>query len=511
MPHREFTTASRLRSFAGLIFAVCAALLLSAEPAHAIPVFARKYQTSCTTCHAGFPKLNPVGLGFKMNGYRFSREDEEKIKQPPLQLGNETYRDMFPNSILPSTIPGTTPIAFELRQLMTTNLRNAHGVPGPGPSPDFNFPTEFNFLTAGTLTKHISFWANGGFEKGGDSIEPYVERAFLLANNLFSYDDEPDENGVHLAPRGLVLPRHLLNLKVGQFDPFVVAPYASNMRIVGITGRLTGELTSGSSHTALEGPMRGIEAYGIYRNNTSWCFGVVDGAGSSAPTDNNSHKDVYARIGRKWWGYPLDGEVVAIRRPQPISRADGDGMVTRGQSPDAGLASLEEDHNEDDPTPWMDYYRATQFETGLFGYSGKNDVNPLTNPYLFTSDTTGSVVQDNFYRIGADFQWQYRDLHILGTYLYGQDSDPGTGFTVSFNSWFLEANYYVKPWIIGYARYEEQRFQQSGTGVNDIQRAVPGVAFYPIVNLAVHGEFVIDTSGQGTTPNQFLIMLNYAF
>ena len=121
------------------------------------------------------------------------------------------------------------------------------------------------------------------------------------------------------------------------------------------------------------------------------------------------------------------------------------------------------------------------------------------------------MVQDNFHRIGADFQWQYRDLHILGTYLYGQDSDPGTGFTVSFNSWFLEANYYVKPWIIGYARYEEQRFQQSGTGVNDIQRAVPGVAFYPIVNLAVHGEFVIDTSGQGTTPNQFLIMLNYAF
>ena len=91
MPRREFTTASQLRSFAGLIFAVCAALLLSAEPAHAIPVFARKYQTSCMTCHAGFPKLNPVGLGFerirvKSGGIIL----HVQIMQPRLMMMHET-------------------------------------------------------------------------------------------------------------------------------------------------------------------------------------------------------------------------------------------------------------------------------------------------------------------------------------------------------------------------------------------------------------------------------------
>ena len=29
--------------------------------AKAVPVFARKYQTSCQTCHIVFPKLNPFG------------------------------------------------------------------------------------------------------------------------------------------------------------------------------------------------------------------------------------------------------------------------------------------------------------------------------------------------------------------------------------------------------------------------------------------------------------------
>lgn len=37
--------------------------LLSAAPAHAIPAFARKYETSCLTCHTIYPKLNPsVGV-----------------------------------------------------------------------------------------------------------------------------------------------------------------------------------------------------------------------------------------------------------------------------------------------------------------------------------------------------------------------------------------------------------------------------------------------------------------
>ena len=44
-------------------------------PAKAIPAFARKYQTSCTTCHTAFPKLNPFGEAFRRNNYRFPGDD----------------------------------------------------------------------------------------------------------------------------------------------------------------------------------------------------------------------------------------------------------------------------------------------------------------------------------------------------------------------------------------------------------------------------------------------------
>jgi len=43
--------------------------------AAAIPLFARNYKLSCTTCHIGFPKLNSFGEAFAGNGYRFSEGD----------------------------------------------------------------------------------------------------------------------------------------------------------------------------------------------------------------------------------------------------------------------------------------------------------------------------------------------------------------------------------------------------------------------------------------------------
>ncbi len=511
--------------WSALVPAVWLVLSCFAEPAHAIPVFARKYQTSCMTCHAGFPKLNGVGLAFKMNGYRFAQEDEDKVKEKPLALGNDAYAGMWPNSILPSDIPAVPPISVEVQQLMTTFLPNANNTPAPGPSPDFNFPTAVNVMSAGTLGKNVSFWVNGGFQQaasgyqpGVTGFNPFIERAFISFNNLFAPDQEEDENGMHRAPGRFVLPRHFLNIRVGQFDPQVIAPYASTYRALSITGRLTSTLTVGSSSFAFEPQLRGVEFLGVIRNYTSWCFGVVDGAAQSVPSDNNSQKDMYFRIGHKWWGYPVDGEVVAPRRPKTKPQVE----VSRAQSPDDDKAdsSGKDDGGSDakpeedatDPTPWVDYYRQTQFETGFFGYYGLNDVSPLFNPYVFDGNTTGlPLSQDRFKRVGADFQWQDQDLYILGTAMYGQDNDAGTGFSMSFWSWFVEANYYFLPWMVGYARYEELRFQQQELTGNNIQRFVPGVAMYPIVNLAIRTEFVVDTSGKGTTPNQFLAMIDYAF
>lgn len=39
--------------------------------AEALPIFARKFNVTCTTCHTAFPSLNAFGRMFKENGYRF--------------------------------------------------------------------------------------------------------------------------------------------------------------------------------------------------------------------------------------------------------------------------------------------------------------------------------------------------------------------------------------------------------------------------------------------------------
>ena len=63
---------SALRSLRLLAcFAVVSAIVLVARASHAIPAFARRYETSCQTCHVAFPRLTPFGEAFRRNGYRF--------------------------------------------------------------------------------------------------------------------------------------------------------------------------------------------------------------------------------------------------------------------------------------------------------------------------------------------------------------------------------------------------------------------------------------------------------
>ena len=97
--------------------------------ADAIPVFARKYQTSCTTCHVMPPKLNAFGDAFRMNGYQIPGGDEAFVKDEPVELGAKPWKEMWPDTVWPSTIPGS-PIAvrvitdFKVTQDETTKVKS---------------------------------------------------------------------------------------------------------------------------------------------------------------------------------------------------------------------------------------------------------------------------------------------------------------------------------------------------------------------------------------------------
>ena len=148
------------------------------RPAAAVPVFARKYQTSCQTCHIVFPKLNAFGEAFRLNGYRMPAETEELVKETPVSLGSEAYKKMWPAMVFPSTIPSHVPIAINIK-MADVYASAVDGTDRSITRNDFQFPQEVNLFTAGTLGDKFGFLGELTFEEGeGVSIE----RAHLTAN-----------------------------------------------------------------------------------------------------------------------------------------------------------------------------------------------------------------------------------------------------------------------------------------------------------------------------------------
>src|SRR5450830_1164324 len=104
------------------------AFVISESTAHAVPAFARKYQTSCQTCHIVFPKLNAFGEAFRLRGYRMPGETEELVKQPPVSLGAPAYKKLWPNAIWPGEISSAVPLAVNIKMAdVNTSSLNGDG------------------------------------------------------------------------------------------------------------------------------------------------------------------------------------------------------------------------------------------------------------------------------------------------------------------------------------------------------------------------------------------------
>src|SRR5579871_4996293 len=93
-----------------------AVYFVAQRDARAIPSFARKYQTSCQTCHTVYPVLNPFGEAFRRDGYRFpsqnGSEDSDAEKAPSIALGQEEYKKTFPDSVWPDKIVEAVPLSL---------------------------------------------------------------------------------------------------------------------------------------------------------------------------------------------------------------------------------------------------------------------------------------------------------------------------------------------------------------------------------------------------------------
>src|SRR5258708_22151670 len=94
---------------------IVVAVVGTAARADAVPAFARKYRTSCQTCHIMFPKLNAFGEAFRLRGYRMPGETEEMVKDKPISLGAPAYKRLWPEAVWPGEISPSVPLAVNIK------------------------------------------------------------------------------------------------------------------------------------------------------------------------------------------------------------------------------------------------------------------------------------------------------------------------------------------------------------------------------------------------------------
>jgi len=148
------------------------------DSARAIPAFSRKYETSCVTCHYTFPQLNGFGKAFRNNGYRYPGDDRDMVKQEPVSLGNEHYKQVWPGAVWPSDIPGGAPLSIHAVGRLIYDPNAADGVVNS----TFEMPHEAALLYGGTIGDDFSFM--GEIEVENDDNDVEIGSPFRLEWNV---------------------------------------------------------------------------------------------------------------------------------------------------------------------------------------------------------------------------------------------------------------------------------------------------------------------------------------
>lgn len=280
---------------------VMTSLTAAAAPAGEIPAFARRYRTSCSTCHTAAPKLNVMGEAFRLNGYRFPENDQLLRKEPSVPLGEDPWKDLWPRAIWPGELPGSVPIAIRLQTDLAVQRDSG------GTIVDLRFPNEVYVLAAASLGEQISTFLESEWSRE-DGFE--VVQAKVTIQDPLPW-----------------LPRRLVNVWVGlqrlyafafaetEIDRGGYQPFEwQRFRVSDLTlATPTGPLQSGNAF-ALDQAQPTLELNGLVRGRVSYAVGVAQGAGDAAE-DNNRRKDLYWRLRYKIAGLALDGTYGPGRGP----------------------------------------------------------------------------------------------------------------------------------------------------------------------------------------------------
>lgn len=411
---------------------LAAAALAAAAPASAIPAFARKYGTSCLTCHTVYPKLTPFGEAFRRNGYRFPGVDSDYVKQETVPMGQEQNKKTFPNSVWPASLPASVPVAIGANGQAQIFPDKTASVPRQNNGTRFSLDdlvAEGHLWAGAALDDSITLWAELTFADSGAE----VEHAQVLLNDLLG-------------------PAHVVNLVVGKGFPTLTSfgAHSSYIADQGIANAPVSAMLLGSQDPfVLVDNVTGLELNGVIQGRFDYSLGLT--AGKNTWTSRFNSENWYAHAGYKVGGMRLDGE---------------------------GSTGA-----EDALHPWAE----TALAVDVFYYrSNERLPDPTTAGALPLGDVSSTV--------GGQVRGQMGSLELdLGYYSQQHDrgwvNGAGELAKVTAGVFYTELSYVVFPWMVPAIRVESISLRPSGgANVSDLH-VMPGIAFLlrPNVKLVVAG------------------------
>ena len=397
----------KMRSSFFVSLLVIGTVVGATSTAEAIPAFARRYGTSCQTCHIAFPKLTPFGEAFRRNGFAFPGQDEEFVKQDQVPLGQEAYRQMFPNAVWPGTLAASSPLAIGFNGAVTIhpNKSSSSAQADNGAIVTLqNLAEEAHLWAGGAFSEHIAYYGEVTFADGGTDIE-HAELHF---------------NDLGLSP-------HLVNLYVGRGVPSLTSfgahsSYIADTILPALAVTALYGADPDNSFSTL-GQYNLVELNGMYRGRLIYSVGANSGANLDTRTSGN----VTAHVGFKVGGMRLDGENATGGTGNPLK-------------------------------PWEE----TALTVDVFGTRSASHFANAVDPTMFQDDLT--------YVLGGHLRGTVGSLE-LNSGLFQEWHNDATDARVGVKAFtqYDELSYVVFPWLVPSVRMEYvSLLPDGGTRLNDV-------------------------------------------
>lgn len=245
----------------------------------AIPSFARKYQTSCSTCHESFPKRNAFGEAFRRSGYFLPIDDKKNTKDKQLKLGADEWKALWPEAVW----PGEIPMSFPLAVYSQMRVNKSYLPEEKGKSFDFNMPRDLVLLFGGSFNRDVAFFGEwAAFNEGVNGVGLF--RLFMQFNHITGDNDA-------------------LRIRIGKFEPGITDGYPGTQKItLSFPNTLSIDPTG---FWKAQSSQSGIEVNGIVKHRWYYAVGMVNGE-SKTTNDPSDQKDIYGRVSYQFDGMGYD-------------------------------------------------------------------------------------------------------------------------------------------------------------------------------------------------------------